>query len=138
MEAGYFKYIEQILKEYPDMDRYISLRIEELTYPTRVEEDENIGGSSSGFVGRPTERMAMTIMEDKRLATIEENKRAVAEALSDSDPLTVKIIRMYYFEKPRLKTWDGVALATCTSEGHCRRLRTKFFKRVADELGLPI
>lgn len=138
MKQGTFKYIEQLLNEYPDMDRYISLRIEELKYPNSTELDQNIGGGSSGFISNPTERMVMTIAEDKRLKNIELNKRAIEKILFESDKLTTDIIRMYYFNKPRLKTWEGIALAICVSEGHCRKLRTRFFEKVADELGLPV
>lgn len=138
MKQGTFKYIEQLLNEYPDMDKYISLRIEELKYPNTIEADQNIGGGSSGFVSNPTERMVMTIVEDKRLKNIELNKQAIDKVLFESDELTAMIIRMYYFDKPRLKTWEGIALAICVSEGHCRKLRTRFFEKVADELGLPV
>ena len=53
------------------------LRIEDLKYPGSTELDQNIGGGSSGFISNPTERMVMTIAEDKRLKNIELNKRAI-------------------------------------------------------------
>ncbi|UJF15073.1 hypothetical protein LZ578_08680 [Jeotgalibaca sp. MA1X17-3] len=137
MKRGTYVYIEQILREFPDSDKYINQRKEELRYPLEREADENIGGGRSNTVGSPTERAAISIADDKRLHKIIENKNAICSVLEDSSDLVNEIIHEFYFKKPRTKTWQGIAMEIPISERHCRRLRNMFFEQIADELGLP-
>jgi len=138
MKQGTFKYIEQLLRDYPDMGAYIKKREEALIYPDELELDTNIGGGRSPFISKPTERIAITITEDKRLQELSRCKQAIDRLIDEADFITVGVVQMFYFARPRLKTWDGIAQDTGMSERHCRRLRDKFFGLVADELGLPI
>lgn len=138
MKTGTYKYIEQLLMDYPQMGNYIAKREEELYYPAEVELDQNIGGGRSSFISQPTERMAITIVEDKRLRELARCKGAIDKLINESDFIMVGVIQMFYFQKPRLRTWEGIAMDTGLSERHCRRLRDKFFLAVADELGMPI
>lgn len=138
MKRGTFVYIEQLLREYPDMGNYIKQREEELIYPDELVIDQNIGGGSSPFISKPTERMAITIIEDKRLRELNRVKCALDKLINEADFIMVGVIQMFYFEKPRLRTWEGIAMDTGLSERHCRRLRDKFFQAVADELGMPV
>ena len=138
MRAGTFKYIEQLLRDYPDMGAYIAKREEELIYPCETELDQNIGGGRSSFISKPTERMAITMVEDKRLRELARCKQAIDKLIDEVDPITAGVIQMFYFAKPRLKTWDGIALDSGLSERQCRRFRDKFFNLVAEELGLTV
>ena len=138
MRAGTFKYIEQLLRDYPDMGAYIAKREEELIYPCETELDQNIGGGRSSFISKPTERMAITMVEDKRLRELARCKQAIDKLIDEVDPITAGVIQMFYFAKPRLKTWDGIALDSGLSERQCRRFRDRFFNLVADELGLTV
>jgi len=138
MKRGTFVYIEQLLREYPEMGNYIKQREEELIYPDELVIDQNIGGGRSSFISKPTERMAITIIEDKRLRELSRCKCAIDKLISEADFIMVGVIQMFYFEKPRLRTWEGIAMDTGLSERHCRRLRDKFFQAVADELGMPV
>ena len=138
MKAGTFKYIEQLLREYPDMGNYIAKREEELIYPDELALDQNIGGGRSPFISRPTERMAITIIEDKRLRELARCKQAIDKLIEEVDPITVGVIQMFYFARPRLKTWEGIAMDSELSERQCRRFRDRFFKLLAEELGLMV
>ena len=138
MKQGTFKYIEQLLRDYPEMDNYIKQREEELIFPDELAIDQNIGGGRSSFISKPTERMAITITEDKRLQMLIRYKRAIDKLIDEVDPITVGVVQMFYFQKPRLRTWEGIAIDSGLSERQCRRFRDKFFVMMADELGLPI
>lgn len=138
MKQGTFKYIEQLLRDYPDMGAYIAKREEALIYPDELEIDTNIGGGSGGFISKPTERLAITITEDKRLQELTRCKQAIDRLVEEADPITVGVVQMFYFQRPRLKTWEGIAMDSGLSERQCRRFRDRFFGMVADELGLPI
>lgn len=131
-----FRVIEDILRDYPDYDRHIAARRQKIFYPDNLYSDENMGGSSSGRISKPTEQIAMTIAIDKELQLLQYQRDAVERVINHSDPITNKIVREYYFTRPRTKTWEGIALDMNMSASNCRKLRNGFFERVADEIGL--
>ena len=136
MRRNTFKNIEAILRDYPDYDRYIADREESILYPDAIYSDENIGGGRGSRISNPTEQKALTIAEDKRLNTLKTYRDGVEKVINESDPITNMIIREYYFTRPQLKTWVGVAQSVNLSESSCRRYREAFFKKIADELGV--
>lgn len=138
MRTDTFKQIESVLRDYPDYDRHIAERERTLLNPDSIYSDENIGGGRSSFISNPTEMRALTLAEDRQLQVLRFQSRKVEKVINESDPFTNEIIREYYFTRPLLKTWEGVAHAVNMSSGHCRRLRNSFFERLANELGLPI
>ena len=137
MQWPKFKYIESILRDYPNYDEYIKDRERKLFHPDTLYEDENIGGGRSNFVSNPTATMAVTIAEDRRLCSLGRYKTAIDEALEETDKITKSIIEQYYFARPQLKTWAGVANEMHMSERQCRRLRDTFFESIENKLGLP-
>jgi len=128
-----YRYVVQILRDYKQTDRYIAKREEELMYPYQ-EQDENIGGGQSNIPGRPTERMAVTISEDRRLANLQRNRDVVDNCLNDSDIVTQELIGWMYL-KDNLSTIRA-AQETNISDRHARRLHSHFVEKIADELGL--
>ena len=136
MRRSTFKNIESILRDYPDYDRHIAERERTLLNPDSIYSDENIGGGQSSFISNPTEMRALTLAEDRTLMVIRYQRDKIEKVINESDPFTNEIIREYYFTRPLLKTWEGVAQAVNISPSHCRKLRTDFFERLADELGL--
>lgn len=137
MQWPKFKYIEAILRDYPDYGKHITEREQEIFYPVSFKEDENIGGGRSSNISNPTEQKALTIAEDKRLLTLRKYKQAIDDAVNEADETTEAIIREYYFTRPQLKTWAGVAQELHVSDRQCRRMRDSFFDKVAKKLGLP-
>lgn len=137
MNNGTFKFIEQTLIDFNDMDDHIKKRIESLKYPV-VHTDENIGGGRSNLTTDPTERLAITLADDLMLSNLRNIKKAVEVVLDDLEPRARDVIELYYMEKPRLLTWSGVAMETNYSSSQCRRIRNLVFKEIAKKLGLPI
>lgn len=135
MRRQTFKAIEDILRDYPDYDRYISQREEAILHPDILYAEENIGGGRSSFIGRPTEMKGITLAEDRALMLLKFQRDKIEKVINESDPITNQIVREYYFTRPRTKTWAGVAKDIPMSESHCRRLRDGFFCRLSDELG---
>jgi len=93
VKQGTFKYIEQLLRDYPEMDNYIKQREEELIFPDELAIDQNIGGGRSSFISKPTERMAITITEDKRLQMLIRYKRAIDKLI---DEVAFFSVKMYF------------------------------------------
>lgn len=126
--------LEELISEYPDLERYINRTREELLNPWQ-ETDGNIGGGRSSLVSAPTERKAITIATDKHLRLLEERKEALDKVIKESREETINIIRLWYWTKPRTKTWDGVAQDCHLSRRMCIALRNEFVMQLALELG---
>ncbi len=134
MDRNKFNFITSLLYDYPKTDEYIKQRTEELMYPYNHNHDENIGGGRSNITDNPVERMAINIATDRRLTTLERNKKIIDQCLDQCSWETYKIIDTVYFK--RAKSVEGVAMEIPLSASQVRRLRQQFFERVADELGI--
>ena len=137
IRAGTKKRIEEILRDYPKMDRYIHDRREELMYPIQ-DDDENVGGGKSSKVSRPQEQLLITIDEDKQLKALEREREAVKISLADSDVDTNVIAEELYFKEHPKYQMDGLI-----EDGliYCRRTqafekKSKLIRRIAKEMGL--
>lgn len=137
MKRGTFEYIEQTLLDYNRMDAHIEKRIEELKYPVR-DSDENIGGGKSNVTSDPTGRLAVTIADDKLIYNLQRTKDIVTGVLDTIEPEARRVVDLYYIEKPRKYTWNGVAEQCGYSRSQCIRIRDAVFEKIAEELGLPI
>lgn len=137
MRKGTYSFIEQTLLDYNEIDKHIKKRVEELTYPVSVP-DDNIGGSSSGRLSNPTERLAVTIMDDMLISNLKHTKAIVDEVLDELEPDARRVIHLYYIDHPRKYTWTGVALEANFSESYCRKIRNIVFEKIAKKLGMPI
>lgn len=135
LRTGTYKYIESILKSYEDYEKHIKLRELEILTP-HTGKDENIGGGRSSLKSDPTARTANKLIQDRKLQTLKDEYQAVQKALGESDAITTRIISIWYFKKPRLITWDGVAKKLHLSRSQCIRKRNAFILMVADELGI--
>lgn len=134
MDRNKFNFIASLLYDYPKTDEYIKQRTQELMYPYNPNQDENIGGGRSNITDNPVERMAINIATDRRLTTLERNKKIIDQCLDQCSRETYKIIDTVYFK--RAKSVEGVAMEIPLSASQARRLRQQFFERVADELGI--
>lgn len=137
MNNGTFKFIEQTLIDFNDIDDHIKKRIKALKYPV-IHTDENIGGGRSNLTSNPTERMAITLADDLMLSNLRNIKEVVEVVLDELEPRARDVIELYYMEKPRVFTWSGVAMETSYSPSQCRRIRNLAFEEIAKKLGLPL
>lgn len=137
MRKGTYSFIEQTLLDYNEIDKHIKKRVEEITYPVSIP-DDNIGGSSAGTISNPTERLAVTIMDDMLISNLKHTKFVVDDVLDSLEPEARRVIHLYYIENPRKYTWVGVALETNFSESYCRKIRNLVFEKIANKLGMPI
>ena len=126
-------YLEGILKLYPEYVAMIQYREQMLLHPDEFYIDQNIGGSRSGYVGRPTEQKVMTVMSDKDLEIIKGHKRAIETTLYESDDITKGIIKAHYFKDTKL---DSIAQDLETTTDFCNKLRRRYLNTLATELRL--
>lgn len=129
--------VEAILKDYPELSKYIKDRKQELMIPHR-EIDENVGGGKSSKISKPQEQMIITIDADKRLKVLEREKTAVEKCFFESNVETQSIIKELYFKKYREYTVEGLYLnhvVNC-SVRTIKRLKHDFLLRLAHELDI--
>lgn len=136
MKRSTFNYIKQILKDYPNIDKHIQAREEELRYPYRPA-DSNAGIKGS----KQSDQMAtmlITIDQDRRLASLERNKRVIEHNLEHADKDTRTIIHEVYICRYPEYTIGGLAQQMIINCGRTKafKLRDEFFENVADDLGL--
>ena len=82
----------------------------------------------------------ITIEQDKRLASLERNKRIVSDALDRANDDTKVIIQeLYLLKRPRY-TLEGLLQSKkiFCSKRTAQRLRTEFFEDIAYELHLSL
>lgn len=129
--------IEEILRDYPNVDKYIEEREQELMYPMQ-ETDENVGGGKGNKISKPQERMVITLESDRRLNQLKKQRDAVEECYINSDEDTQHIISELYFRKYPRYRMEGLIENNVV---HCDRstafrLKAMFIANVARELKL--
>ncbi|MFK8242826.1 MULTISPECIES: transcriptional regulator [unclassified Facklamia] len=136
MKKSTFNYIKDILKDYPNIDRYIKERELELRIPSK--QDDLNSGIRGNRVSDSMTNMLITIEQDRRLSALERNKRVIEDNLNNCDSDTKKIIEELYIERyPRYKMQglvDNMLINCGRTKGF--QLRDRFFENVADDLRL--
>lgn len=127
--------VEAILKDYPDLEKYIKDRKQELMIPHR-EIDENVGGGKSSKISKPQEQMMVTIDADKRIKALEREKAAVEKCFFESDTDTQIIVKELYFKKYPKYNIEGLSLnhvVNCSIRT-IKRMKVSFLRKLANEL----
>ena len=138
MKRSTFNYIKDILRDYPNIDKYIKEREDELRTPYRQTDlNADIRGNK---ISDSMTTMMITIEQDRRLSALERNKRVIEDNLQECDEDTRTIIEELYIKKYTQYTMDGLVqngLIYC-SRRKAFNLRDAFFENVAKELNLDI
>lgn len=136
MKKSVAKFIEDILRDYPEIDQYLKERNQSIFYPFN-ERDENVGGGKAqNKKNESTAITAITIAEDRRLFQLRKQKEAVEKCLNRCDKDTRLIIDNLYFKKHVVYTIDGIAYLLNSSHASVSRKKKSFIKDVAIELGI--
>ena len=128
------KSLEKKLRKYPYIDRLIAIRETELD--KREEADENIGGSRSGFVGRPTEAIALKRQSDPYIVQHQKLKSDIAAIIRDMDDRTREIVHKRYWDTTNYYTWEDLAKEYRYSVSTIYRKRDKLLNDLARREGL--
>lgn len=137
MEREVFNYIAMIVRDYPTSEMYINRREQELMNKFQEFKDENVGGGrAQNRKDESTERMAITLAEDRRLNNLKKNEEAVRKALESSDQITKDIIYELYLRENCILALEGIAQKAHLSVAAVKKRRIKFFEKVAAEIGI--
>lgn len=138
MKKSTIRKVEDILRDYPKIDRYIERREMELRYPYQ-DEDLNVGGGSAkNKRAEPIENLVITIDEDRMLQSLKKQRDIVDDCLDETDEDTKRIVKELYFNRHSQFTMNGLVQNNIVHVGLRRAydLRNIFIGKVALGLGL--
>lgn len=134
LKKATFKHIESELYSYHDTLREINSLRKDIMF-TKENDDENIGGGRSSFPSSPTERIATRLATHKKLTRLEEVTNAIEKVYTGLPDEYQKLIKLKYWTRPQLKTWDGIATELNMGRRTAFRLRDEIVHTVAEVLG---
>ena len=135
MKQGTFKYIEQLLRDYPDMGAYIAKREEALIYPDELEIDTNIGGGRSSFISKPTESIAIKRQSDQYIIYHQHLKQSIDEIIWSMDDETREIATKRFWDRTNYRTWEDLAKEYHYAISTMYKKRDKLVSDLASRLG---
>jgi RinA family phage transcriptional activator len=134
LKKATFKHIESELYSYHDTLKEVNnLRID-IMFCTE-NEDENVGGGKDNRPSSPTERIALRLSTHKKLILLEEVTNAIYTVYAGLPNDYQKLIRLKYWTKPQLKTWDGIAEEIPVSRRTAFNMRNEIVFAIGEVLG---
>lgn len=134
LKKATFKHIESELYSYHDTLREIGNLRKDIMF-TKENDDENIGGGRSSFPSSPTERIATRLTTHKRLMQLEEVTNSIYKVYTGLPEDYQKLVRLKYWVKPQLKTWDGIAGEIPVSRRTAFNMRDEIVYAIGEVLG---
>ncbi|MDF1507634.1 transcriptional regulator [Robertmurraya sp. DFI.2.37] len=134
LKKATFKHIESELYSYHDTLREIEELRKNIMF-TRENDDENIGGGRSSFVSSPTERTATRLVTHKKLNRLEEVANAIQKVYTGLPEDYQKLVRLKYWTRPQLKTWEGIAKEIPVSRRTAFNMRDEIINLIGEVLG---
>lgn len=130
MKSATKQYIDQLLFDYPYIDKEIERVIEEIKYPVRYK-DENDYLPGSNLPSLTLENSVIRVVDSKRISLLKNTKRSIEQVLEELNDNEREFIEHYYFAKPRTKTIQGIAMAMGYSPSNIYAMRTVIREKVA-------
>ena len=138
MKRSTIRKVEDILRDYPKIDKYIEEREQELRYPV-TPGDDNVGGGKAQYkyTNQALDTL-ITIDDDRRINALKRQRAVVDDCLDDVGDDTVIIVSELYFRKSPRYTLVGLVDNNLVSVGKSRayELRNTFVSECAKGLGL--
>ena len=130
MKSATKQYIDQLLFDYPTIDKEIERVIEEIKYPIRYK-DENDYLPGSNLPSLTLENSVIRVVDSKRISLLKNTKNSIEQVLEELNDNEREFIEHYYFAKPRTKTIQGIAMAMGYSTSNIYAIRTVIREKVA-------
>lgn len=134
MRRDTYRYIESEIRMYKETKREWERRRAELL-TDRHEPDDAQSSSKPNVISNPTERYALRLVADRRLTKLQTVIEAVENVYESSSEDHKRFIEMNYWQKPREKTIDGIAIELKMSVRNLYRLRNEIVYSVAKLMG---
>lgn len=134
LKKATFKHIESELYSYHDTLKEIQQTRQSIMFD-RETNDENVGGGRSSIPYSPTEAIATRLATHKKLGQLEEVANAIEKVYTGIPEEYQKLVRLKYWTKPQLKTWEGIAQQIPVGRRTAFNMRDEVVCAIAEELG---
>ncbi|MEJ8548179.1 transcriptional regulator [Brevibacillus borstelensis] len=134
IKKGTFQHVESELYAYHETRKEIVRLKNEILY-SNSSADENVGGGKGNIPGDPTGRTAILLTSHKKLEQLQmivDAIESVVERLTDDRK---KLLRLRYWDKPQILTWDGIAAELHVSRRTAVNWRDEIVRAIAEKLG---
>ncbi|MGN7409954.1 transcriptional regulator [Sporosarcina sp. SAFN-010] len=131
LRVGTVKHIEAEFFDYYETLKRIQQRREELLAGS----NEELVGGKSNLPSDPTGSVVSRMIADKQLEEYERITSAIEHVYNLCDDNRKKLIRLKYWTKPQLKSWEGIAQEISISRATAFRWRDEIIQAVGELLG---
>lgn len=128
-----FQHVEAEIYAYHDTLKEIARLREEIMHASP--EPDRTGGGRSNMPSDVTGQVATRLATDKRLSTLTEVVEAIRSVYDALPPEKQRLVRIRYWTKPQLLTWEGVAMEVGVSRITAIRWRDEIVQAIAMRLG---
>lgn len=132
MNRGTFKFLEDILRDYPTVQDYIEKRQAQLKYTAKFCHEDCAAYNTE----QSQDLMALSIKIDKQMVQLFINEECIAACLAEADDLTVQIIEELYFKHRAQMNLERLAQLLNVSVSGVSMRRKQFMESLAEKLGL--
>ena len=140
MKRSTIRKVEDILRDYPKLDKYIEQREAELRYPMS-QPDDNVGGGKTNYPDHDgLLRTLITIDEDRRINALKRQKDVIEDLLDECSKDTKIIVQELYFNRHPQFTIEGLVVNNRieVSRRTAFKLKKEFINELAKALNLDI
>lgn len=124
------KMVAKELLIYHQTKRDIQRRRNDIIHAGKVQQE----GGRVG-VSNPTLSTVTRLDEDKHLRYLEEIVEAIDDVVDALDHEHKKLVKLLYWTKPQLLTWDGIALEVNLSKRQAQNWNTEILEAIAIRMG---
>lgn len=135
LRRGVFLYLEDELMHFNETKKEIDRLRRDILHGSGMDEDENIGGGKSNLPGDTTGRKAIALASNAKLDRMERLVESIQSVFERLQPEKRKMIQMMYWDRPKLLTWEGVALKLHITKRTAGRWRKEIIHAIADRGG---
>jgi RinA family phage transcriptional activator len=125
-----FRHVEAELYLYNETKKEIERMRQDIIHAGKVQQE----GGRSG-ISNPTASTATRLTTDKRLQKLEEVTDAIEAVMEMLDPHRTKLVKLKYWTKPQLLTWDGIAQEVNISRRQAINWREEIIEAIAERIG---
>lgn len=134
VRKGTFKHIESELFSYHDTRKEIMRLRNDILYPSKPQ-DDNTGGGRSSSTSDPTGRTVIALTANARLQHMESIIQSIESVYERLPTNKQRLIHLYYWTRPQLHSWDGIAQQLHINRATAFRWRDEVVYAVTDVIG---
>ncbi|MCL0319413.1 hypothetical protein [Apilactobacillus xinyiensis] len=137
MNKNTANFIEDLLRDYPHIPRYIARKKQEIKYPYRPNRDDNVGGGSfHGGKDARAELILLKIEDSNFISQFLAQKDAIEDALLKCEPAFLEVVKEYYFDNYNTHSFRKIGMDHGYANNSLYKQRAKLLKNIMKNLGM--